>query len=109
MAGAPRLKSERGRSYTAMFSLLGGGQTPASRPLPYATPGTGGTLAPGDIWARFNDSGMPSISRAEAKELTERVALLERNVRARVLLCGAWAVAAAAFGWAEPWLRPAAG
>ena len=65
-----------------MFSLLGSGQTPVSRALPYATPGTGGQLAPGDIWARFNDSGLPSISRAEAKELTERVALLERNVRA---------------------------
>ena len=91
-----------------MFSLLGGGQTPASRPLPYATPGTGGQLAPGDIWARFNDSGMPSISRAEAKELTERVALLERNVRTRAAL-RRLAVAAAVFGLAEPWLLPAAG
>jgi hypothetical protein len=63
-----------------MFSLLGSG-TPASR-VAYATPGAAGALAPGDIWARFNDGGVPSVSRAEAKELSERVALLERNVRA---------------------------
>ena len=67
-----------------MFSLLGSG-TPASR-VAYATPGGAGALAPGDIWARFNDGGVPSVSRAEAKELSERVALLERNVRAAVCL-----------------------
>jgi hypothetical protein len=77
-----------------MFSLLGSG-TPASR-VAYATPGAAGALAPGDIWARFNDGGVPSVSRAEAKELSERVALLERNVRAARVLGVA---RAAAFGF----------
>lgn len=52
------------------------------RAVPSATPGK--PLGPVNVWASFAEgggSGAPALSRAEARELSERADRLEREVR----------------------------